>query len=216
MGHVIEDGQIRPSEDKLASIANLGSESLTTKKQVRSALGLINFFHAFIPKCAEIALPLTLLLKKNEPENVKWNDECENALQRLKRELLSDKCLYAFDDTKPVHLFTDASFYAVGAWIAQYDSSEQLRPIAFASRKLTASQLNYSVIEKELYAVVWSVQNFYQYVFAMEVHLHSDHRPFQWLHTLTQHNQLLARWSLLLQNFNITAHFYQRHQQYRS
>jgi len=88
------------------------------------------------------------------------------------------------------------------------DSKKQLRPIAhWASRKLTASQLNYSVIEKELYAVVWSVQVFYQYVFATEVHLYSDNRPLQWLHTLTRDNQRLARWSLLLQNFSITSHF---------
>jgi hypothetical protein len=207
LGHVIQDGEIRPSEDKLVSIANLSRESLTTKKQTRSALGLINFFRAFIPNCAELALPLTSLLKKNQPEKVKWNAECENALQRLKEALLSDVCLHAPDYSKPFHLYTDASFAAVGAWIGQYDSKEQLHPIAFASKKLTASQLNYSVIEKELYAVVWSVQNFYQYVFATEVHLYSDHRPLQWLHTLTQHNQRLARWSLLLQNFNITAHF---------
>jgi len=87
---------------------------------------------------------------------------------------LSDTCLYAPDYSKPFHLYTDASFAAVGAWIGQYDSKEQLRPIAFASKKLTASRLNYSVIEKELYAVVWSVQVFYQYVFATEVHLYSE------------------------------------------
>jgi len=94
---VIQDGQIKPSEDKLASIANLSSESLTTKKQIRGALGLINFFRAFIPNCAELALPLTSLLKKNEPEKIKWNAACENALQKLKKALLPDTCSYAPD-----------------------------------------------------------------------------------------------------------------------
>ena len=49
--------------------------------------------------------------------------------------LLSDKCLYEPDSSKPYHLFTDASAGAMDAWIAQHDSEGQLRPIAFASKK---------------------------------------------------------------------------------
>jgi putative transposase len=207
LGHVIQNGQIRPSEDKLTSIANLSSASITTKKQLRSALGLINFFRDFIPNCAEIALPLTVLLKKNKPEKVILNDVCESALKRLKDMLLSDRCLYAPDSCKPYHLFTDASAGAIGGWIGQYDSEQRLRPIAFASKKLTDCQLNYSVIEKELFAVMWSVKHFQQYLYDCEIHLYSDHRPLQWLHTLTQHSPRLARWSLMLQNFHIIPHY---------
>jgi hypothetical protein len=193
LGHIVQDQTIRPSDDKLEAVAKLDSKSLTTKKQVKSVLGLVNFFRSFIPNCAKIALPLTALLRKNQPEKISWNDECERALQTLKDALLSDRCLFAHDYAKPYHLFTDASNGAIGAWIGQYDSSGQLRPIAFASKKLTDCQLNYSVIEKELFAVVWSVQYFKQYLYDSEIHLYSDHRPLQWLHTLTQHSPRLAR-----------------------
>ena len=136
LGHVIQDGQIRPSDEKLAAIENIDSRSITTKKQLKSALGLINFFRDFIPHCAQIALPLTALLKKNQPEKIRWMVETERALHDLKESVKSDRCLYAPDQSKPYQLFTDASFGAVAAWIGQYDSSGCLRPIAFASKKL--------------------------------------------------------------------------------
>ena len=147
------------------------------------------------------------MLKKNQPEKIRWTVETERALHDLKESVKSDRCLYAPDQSKPYQLFTDASFGAVAAWIGQYDSSGCLRPIAFASKKLAGSQLNYSVIEKELFAVIWSVQHFSQYLYANEMHLFSDHRPLQWLHTLSHQSPRLARWSLLLQDFHIVPHF---------
>jgi hypothetical protein len=184
LGHVIQDGKVRPADDKLEAVAKLNCKTITTKKQLKSAVGLINFFRTFIPDCAKLSLPLTAMLRNNQlAENV-CNAEKEKALQVLKNELLSDRCLYAPDHSKPYFLFTDASAGAVGSWIGQHDDSGQLRPIAFASKKLTSCQVNYSVVEKELHAVVWSVQHFYQYLYASEIHLFSDHRPLQWLHTL--------------------------------
>jgi len=80
-------------------------------------------------------------------------------------------------------------------------------PLRLLAKRLTAIELIYSVIEKKLYAVVWSVQVFNQYVFVIEVHLYSDYSPLQWLNTLTQQNQRLARCSLFLHNFSMTSHF---------
>jgi len=64
LGHVIQDGQIRPSEDKLASMANLSSESLTTKKQICSALGLINFFPCINSKLRRVSPTSYFVVKK--------------------------------------------------------------------------------------------------------------------------------------------------------
>ena len=164
---------------------------------------MINFFRDYIKNCSEIALPLTAMLKKNKPEILSWNDESLQALQTLKNVLLSDVCLFAPNLSLPWQLYTDASHGAVGAWIGQQGPNGQVRPIAFISKKLSGNQLNWSIVEKELYAVVWSTQLFAHFLYNNDVELFSDHRPLQWLYSLSNHSPRLARWSILLQNYNI-------------
>ena len=141
------------------------------------------------------------------PDKIKWTEETENALMQLKQALLSKPCLYPPDQNKCFHLFTDASQYSIGAWLGQQDDNGDMHPIAFASCKLSNHQLNWPIIHKELYAVVWSVEHFDYLLYGNEIHLYSDHRPLQWLHSLSSHSPRLARWSLLLQNRQITTHF---------
>jgi hypothetical protein len=63
LGYVIEDGVIKPSDDTLSVISEVSTDSLVTKKQLKSAVGLILFFREFIPNCAELLAPLTNMLK---------------------------------------------------------------------------------------------------------------------------------------------------------
>ena len=207
LGHVIEDGVIKPSDDKLSVISEMSTDSLVTKKQLKSAVGLINFFREFIPNCAELLVPLTNMLKKNMPDKIVWTKVSEECFQALKHALLSKPCLFPADVSKCYHLFTDASNLCVAAWIGQNDDENKMHPVAFASRKLSKHQMNWPVIHKELYAVVWSTEYFRHLLYGTEIHLYSDHRPIQWLHSLSVHSPRIARWALLLQSFNITPHY---------
>ena len=56
--------------------------------------------------------------------------------------------------------------------------------IAWGSRKLAPREVRYSTIEKELYACVWSLQNFENYIYGKHVEIQSDHRPLAWLKSL--------------------------------
>ena len=49
---------------------------------------------------------------------------------------------------------TDASDYAIRAYISQPDEQGKLHPIAYYSRKMTPPELNYDVHNKELLAIV--------------------------------------------------------------
>ena len=207
LGHVIEDGVIKPSDDKLSVISEMSTDSLVTKKQLKSAVGLINFFREFIQNCAELLVPLTNMLKKNMPDKIVWTKVSEECFQALKHALLSKPCLFPADVSKCYHLFTDASNLCVAAWIGQNDDENKMHPVAFASRKLSKHQMNWPVIHKELYAVVWSTEYFRHLLYGTEIHLYSDHRPIQWLHSLSVHSPRIARWALLLQSFNITPHY---------
>ncbi|GFX54248.1 retrovirus-related Pol polyprotein from transposon 17.6 [Trichonephila clavipes] len=79
-----------------------------TKKQLRSALGLCNFYKQYIPNFAKIALPLTELTKRKVPNEIPWSKEAENAFQELKTALCGITELLVPDIEKPYYLHTDA------------------------------------------------------------------------------------------------------------
>ena len=74
-------------------------------------------------------------------------------------------------------------------------------PIAYASRKLKASERNYSVIEKECLSIVWSVQKFSRYLYGQEFVLETDHQPLVYLTKKSVANARLMRWALVLQPY---------------
>ena len=158
---------------------------------------------------AETALPLTALLKKDQPERVVWTDTCENALTVLKNALLSKPCLIAPEFGKPFHVFTDASLGAISAWLGQEDDEKRMHPIAFSSYKRTPNQVKWSIVEKELFAIVKATtETFRHYIYgAPETIVHSDHQPLAYLHSITDLSPRLTRWSLLLSDLNLkTVH----------
>ncbi|GFX02837.1 retrovirus-related Pol polyprotein from transposon 17.6 [Trichonephila clavipes] len=93
----------------------------TTKKQLRSALGLCNFYRQYIPNFAKIALPLTELTKKKVPNEIPWNKEAENVFKELKTALCGITEFQVPDIEKPYYLHTDASQTAVGCCLGQLD-----------------------------------------------------------------------------------------------
>ena len=77
LGHQIGGDVITPSNDNLEKVQK--TPHPTTKKQVRSFLGLVGYYRDHIPTLAEISAPLSDLLKKGMSEQVQWNEAQERA-----------------------------------------------------------------------------------------------------------------------------------------
>ncbi|XP_035229893.1 uncharacterized protein LOC118201843, partial [Stegodyphus dumicola] len=75
------------------------------------------------------------------------------------------------------------------------------------ARLLTASERNYSTIEKEALAVVWALNKFRGYVESQSITITSDHQPLKWLMSLKSPTGRLARWALQIQSYNLTITF---------
>jgi RNase H-like domain found in reverse transcriptase len=103
---------------KIAGITDW-PETLATVKDVRSTLGVFGFQRPFIRGFAQIAKPLTDLLKKDTP--FKWTDKCTTAVKELKRIVTSEPVLVPPDPTRQFILEVDASQYATGAILYQAD-----------------------------------------------------------------------------------------------
>ncbi|GFU95165.1 retrovirus-related Pol polyprotein from transposon 17.6 [Trichonephila clavipes] len=128
-------------------------------KQLRSALGLCNFYRQYIPNFAEIALPMTELTKKKVPNEIPWSKEAENAFKELNTALCGIRGLQVPDIEKPYYLHTDASQTVVGYFLGQLDGEDNIHPIAFGSQKLNPSQQKCLTIEREAYAIIWALKD---------------------------------------------------------
>ena len=80
LGLTIKEGQLSMDPVKLKGMKEWPTPSMV--KQLRAFLGFKNFYHLFIEKFSEIAMPLNGLLKKNVP--FEWSPECQEAFLTLK------------------------------------------------------------------------------------------------------------------------------------
>ena len=77
-------------------------------------------------------------------------------------------------------------------------------PICFYSKRLNVHQQNYATVEKEAFALLSAVRIFNVYFGSHPVTVYTDHSPLQFLRNMSNHNQKLLRWSLELQQYNLS------------
>src|SRR5215813_4237779 len=97
----------------------------------------------------------------------------------------------------------DASDYAVGVVLGQ---RKECKPyvIYYASRTLNSAQMNYTITEKELLAVIFTLDKFRSYLISSSTVVYSDHTAVRYLMSKQDAKPRLLRWILLLQEFNLT------------
>lgn len=153
LGHIIAHDGIRMQPSKVAAIKNW--PQLENVSDLRSFLGLANYYRRFVHKFAHIAAPLTDLLKDRVAW--RWDAKEQEAFQALKDALTSDTVIATPATSQPFILCTDASDYAVGAVLSQVQANEE-RVIAFESKKLPESELKRPPHEKEMYGLMHGVR----------------------------------------------------------
>ena len=145
LGHWVSQGQIRMDEKKVEAI--LDWPAPTKVADLRSFLGLANYYRKFIKSYSKKVNPLTDLLKKDQ--KWAWNDECQEAFEKLKSAVASEPVLKLPEFELPFEVHTDASDRAIGGVLVQ-----EGHPLAFESRKLKEAEQHYSIHEKEMAAVM--------------------------------------------------------------
>lgn len=173
---------------------------------LRRFLGLTGYFRRFIPDYADTALPLYGLLKSGAEWD--FDEGCQRAFEKLKAELKSEAVLRLPDFTKPFRVYADASGTAVGAILMQTDEAAgQEYAVSYASKKLQGAELNYPITEKECLAVVWALKTFRSYLHGQRFDVFTDHHALKWLLSTKELTGRLSRWSMFLQEFDMTIHY---------
>lgn len=203
LGHVVSKGEIQPDPAKFKLIADYPVPS--NLKEVRSFVSLMSYYRRFIKNFAAIAKPLTVLTEKNA--KFYWSSDCQAAFDCLRLKLTETTKLNLPDFAKPFRLACDASNLALGAVLSQLDEKGTEHPIAFASKVLSKAERNWTVTEREAYAIVWSVTYFRSYLLGSKFTVISDHKPLLWLRSITNPTPKLARWIFNLEEYDFTIEY---------
>ena len=158
LGYILTREGIKPQPKKVQSILALNPPK--NVKELRRFLGMVQYYRDLWAKRSELLAPLTSLVgecghtKDSRKKKVKrvpwhWDDVHQQAFDNVKATIARDVSLAYPDYSKPFEIYTDGSKKQLGAVITQNN-----RPIAFFSRKLSEAQQKYSVTEIELLAIV--------------------------------------------------------------
>ncbi len=196
LGFTLKSGRLAMNPNKTQAIEVW--ETPTSKKELQSFLGLVNYYRRFIRDCSKIAKPLTNLTK-NVPFD--WSHEADAAFQKLKKAVISAPVLRQFNDNAPITITTDASKYAIGG-VMEQKFNDGIHPVAFISRTLNPAEQNYAAHDLELLGIHDAIRVWRCYLHGRKFQVHTDHHPLRYLETQEFLSPRQVRWLEKLAQFD--------------
>ena len=180
LGHTINDKGIQTNKRKIEEIEKTVPPKCS--KQLRSFLGLTNYYRRFIKDYAKIAAPLYAATTGCD-KNINWSKECEESFKKLKKHLCEAPILDYPRESRTFILDTDASFGAIGAVLSQIREDGEESVIAYGSRHLTLHEKGYCVTRKELLSIHEYVTYFKEYLYGKKFIVRTDHKALVFMNT---------------------------------
>jgi hypothetical protein len=198
LGHLIREGQVKMDPRKIQAIVERTAPK--SIPELRSFLGLTNYYRLFIEGYSKKTTPLSDLLKKNR--RWEWMVDSQQAFKKLKTAVASAPVLGLPDFEKPFEVHTDASDMAIDGVLVQ-----EGHPIAFESRKLNDGEQNYSTHEKEMTPVVHCLGIWGVYLLGLKFVVKTDNVANTFFRTQKKLSQRQARWQeFLVENDFVWEH----------
>ena len=137
VGYVINEEGMSFSQEKKDSVLNFPKPLI--QKQLKSFVGLTNYFHSHIPDHSSLTRPLNQMLKQYQKhKKLVWTVEATKAFEEIKNRIHTCQALTFLDANAEVHLKTDASDYGIGAYLYQKVRDKE-QPVYFISKTLKLS-----------------------------------------------------------------------------
>ena len=181
-------------------------------KEVKQFLDLAGSYHKFVPWFSDLSRPLTRLTRKDVL--FKWTKKCQACFELLKEALCTHPILWYPDPERPYVLFTDASKYGWAEVLTQLceeidestpsnantdatpKKSVVHHPVTYISGLLRGSQLNWTALTKEAYAIYLSVRKLSFYLTNADVLIRSNHLPLKKFLKQNSINSTTGLWNL--------------------
>ena len=176
LGHRVTTSGIKPMPERVESIRAFPRPK--DKSGLQRFLGMINFYHRFMPTIANILIPLHKAMGEciTKHGKIQWDDDRHAAFEAAKSALAEATLLHHPSAEAEMTLTVDASDTAIGGQIEQ-KLGNRFVPIAFFSKKLSQAEKKYSAFDRELLAIYSSIQHFKHYVEGRHFTIWTDHKP---------------------------------------
>ena len=167
---------------------------------------MVSYYRRFIPNMSQIAEPLIALTRKYA--HFKWTPECQTAFDFIKENLTTAPLLTYPDPNQPYVLYTDASDRCIGACLVQRDEKDGVdKPIHFLSHKLSDTQVRWSTIEKEAFAIFLALKKLDHYLHGAEFVIKCDHMPLKYVLDAPMQNKKIQLWALSIAGYNCRVEY---------
>ncbi|RXN34850.1 Retrovirus-related Pol polyprotein from transposon 297 [Labeo rohita] len=225
VGHIVSAAGVSPDPAKIEAVTRW--KMATDLKTLRSFLGFCGFYRRFIKDYSAIVRPLTELTKgypptsgqnrkagyakkyykETEPFGERWDDNCTAAFHNIIYSLTHAPVLAFADPTRPYVLHVDASLSGLGAMLNQ-EHPGGLRPVAYASQKLSASEQRYPIHQLEFLALKWAVvDKFHDYLYGAQFIVKTDNNPLTYVLSSAKLSAMGHRWLAALATYNFSLQY---------
>ena len=204
LGCFVGKNGVRPDPEKIKAIKDWPVP--LDVKGLRKFLGLAAYLHKYSRNYAAMTVALSSLLKKDVPWA--WNAECQRSFEGIKKSLMESPVLAIADSDKPFHVVCDASDFAIGCALMQWDGNGAERVIAYQSRQLQAAERNYPVHDKELLAMKYALAKFRIYLLGdRSFTVYTDHASLRTAVNSPHLSQRMARWLSFFAEYNFSVEY---------
>lgn len=198
VGHVLDKNGLSFSKKKLSQVLDFPKPIY--QKELKSFLGLANYFRDHVENHSTLVRPLNqMLLGYSKHSKLVWTSELEQVFEDTKTKVGNCPKLFFIDDTAPIFLHTDASDYGIGAYLFQIMDDKEV-PIQFISKSLVEGQLNWSTPEKEAFAIFYAFQELEYLIRDCHFVLRTDHKNLIFINE--DGSQKVKRWKLAIQEYD--------------
>ena len=202
VGHVVDSEGLHFSKEKRIEVLNFPRP--TIQKHVQMFLGLANYFRDHVANITELLAPLReLIVQYERRKKIMWTPERIEAFDKAKQAIHDCQKLYFIDPAITPILQTNASDYGIGGMLYQMKNGKMF-PIRYISKSLQGSQLNWSTIEKECYAIFFCIQKLKPLLGSSHFMVKTDHKNLTFLKE-HEKNCKVTRWkhALMEEDFSI-------------
>ena len=204
MGCLVGKNGVRPDPEKIKVVAEWPAPK--DVKGLRKWLGMANYLHKYAANYAQLAKPLTDLLRKEVAWE--WSSIQQSAFDAIKKSLISAPILALPDHTKSFSVVCDASDFAIGCALLQKDHEGRDRVISYQSRQLKAAELNYPVHDKELLAIKYALMKYRVHLLGGKPFVvYTDHASLRTATKSPHLSQRMARWLAYFSEYNFTVEY---------
>ncbi|KAB2604032.1 hypothetical protein D8674_042381 [Pyrus ussuriensis x Pyrus communis] len=201
LGFLVHHRGIEVDANKARAI--ISAPPPTTKKQLQSLLGQINFLRRFIANSAGKMKAFSTLLKLKDTDKFVWREEHQSAFTQIKVALSTPPVLVPPCRTKPLKLYISAAAESIGCLLAQDNNVGREQAVFYLSRNLNSPELNYSPVEKLCLALFFAASKLRHYMLPSVTQVIAQTDVIRYMLTRPIVKGRIGKWTLALSEFSL-------------